>query len=387
MLLMKNPELIQDTDEYGFTPLHLSLFDPANNTALALLLEKGADLDAKTIKGNTPLMTAARKIHKIGVFKLIQKSKSLSDGKCPIVLEKGHRSWTPLHYAASWNVDTYIVKLLLDNGAEVNAVEDDKSTPLHVAAARGSLEILRVLVASGANIDAKDQRGRTALMRAIIQEHISAGQLLIELGANVQEKSDEFLMTPLMYAAAWTDSVPLVEALIAAGATINDIDNEECTPITRAALNENSTVFDFLVAQGGKTDVIDIFGQQPLQKATRLSRQKGVRILLDAKADVHFKDKKWGMTALHYAGGTNDKTVIAQLLLDHGADINGKDDAGATPIFKAVNKDKKSMLKFFVEKGADLEVRNNDTLTPLLQAVRWERRDMVCTNLHHVFSL
>jgi ankyrin repeat protein len=383
LLLMKKPELIEEKDESGYTPLHLSLLVPTQDAALTFLLQKGADIDARISNGETPLMIAAWKNHKNGTLKLIKKSKSISSGKCPIISETGTKGWSPLHYAARWNADTYIIKLLLQSGAEVDMAEENEATPLHFAADQGRLEAIRVLVAAGANIDAKDKWGRTALMRTIKGRHASAGQLLVELGASVQEKSYEYSMSALMFAVTWTDSVPLVETLLKAGATINDdLDNEECNPLTRAAVNGNRTVFEFLLTKGGKPDVIDIFGQQPLQRATRSSLEKGVRVLLDAKADVNFREEKFGMTALHYAAATNDNTTIAQLLLDHGADINAKDDTGTTPIFKAAFQSKRAMLKFLEEKGADLEARNNDGFTPLLQMARYERRDMVGMNLH-----
>lgn len=323
-------------------------------------------------------MIAAWKNHKEGTMKLIEKSKSLSDGKCPIVLQRGGRGWTTLHYAARWNIDTYIIKLLISNGADVNAADESNVTPLHLAADHDRLEALRILLSSGASIDAKDQMGRTALMHAIKGRHVPAAQLLIEMGASVQEKTYQYSMTPLCFAAIWTDSVPLVECILRAGATINDdLDNEECTPVTRAALCSNRAVFEYLLAQGGKIDVVDIFGQQPLQRNAKCSCEKGVRMLLDAKADVDFKDEKWGMTALHYGATTNANTHIAQMLLDSGADINAKDDSGSTPLFTAAFQSKRNILKFLVEKGADLEARNNNELTPLLQMIRSERRDMV----------
>jgi serine/threonine-protein phosphatase 6 regulatory ankyrin repeat subunit A len=378
LLLTKNPELLEEKDKDGYTPLHLSLLVPAQDSALTYLLQRGADLSARISNGETALMVAAWKNHKDGTLKLIEKSKSLSGGKCPIIFERAIKGWSPLHYAARWNNDTYIIKLLLRNGAEVDALDGNEVTPLSYAADQGRLEAIRVLTAAGANIDAKDRWGRTALMRTIKAKHVQAGQLLIELGASVQEKSYQYSMSALMFAVTWTDSVPLTEALLKAGATINDdLDNEECNPLTRAAVNRNRTIFEFLLTQGGNADVIDIFGQQPLQRAARISSEKGVEILLDAKADVHFKEEKFGMTALHYAARSNNDTAIAQMLLDHGADVNARDDLGTTPLIKAAFQNKKSMVKFLVQKGADLEARSDGGYTALLQMIKSEKREMV----------
>src|SRR5207244_5324984 len=53
------------------------------------------------------------------------------------------------------------VKLLLDAGADVNAVNEADFTALHGAAYRGLNEVIQILVEHGANINARDYRGRT----------------------------------------------------------------------------------------------------------------------------------------------------------------------------------------------------------------------------------
>jgi ankyrin repeat protein len=72
---------------------------------------------------------------------------------------------TPLHLASSkGSADT--VGLLIQHGADVNAQNRDLSTPLHLAASsRLALEgtIVRLLLRHGANIDSTDSEGRTPL--------------------------------------------------------------------------------------------------------------------------------------------------------------------------------------------------------------------------------
>jgi ankyrin repeat protein len=111
-------------------------------------------------------------------LKLVEKSKFQSGGKCPLIFQTGTKGWTPLHYAIRWNTDTYIIKLLLSNGAEVDAVDESEVTALHRAADQGRLEAIRILVAASANIDARDKWGQTPIMRAIKGKHISTSQLL-----------------------------------------------------------------------------------------------------------------------------------------------------------------------------------------------------------------
>jgi ankyrin repeat protein len=100
------------------------------------LLAAGADLTLTSDDGTTPLMVAA------GL------------GRCTFNpnINRGGRS--PSAEAA--------VTVLLDSGADINAVNEADFTALHGAAFRGLNEVIKILVDRGANINARDYRGRTA---------------------------------------------------------------------------------------------------------------------------------------------------------------------------------------------------------------------------------
>ena len=69
---------------------------------------------------------------------------------------------TPLHDVAI-NGDFEIADLLLQNGAEVDAVASYNQTPLHFAADQGNLKVVEVLLKYGARKDVKDWDGDTPL--------------------------------------------------------------------------------------------------------------------------------------------------------------------------------------------------------------------------------
>jgi hypothetical protein len=85
---------------------------------------------------------------------------------------------TPLDLAA-YNGHVEITRLLLQNGAEVNAKSNNGYTPLHLAAIFGDVDILHLLVENGANLEAQDDDGIRALHRAADNGHLPFIQELI----------------------------------------------------------------------------------------------------------------------------------------------------------------------------------------------------------------
>jgi hypothetical protein len=85
---------------------------------------------------------------------------------------------TSLH-AAAYNGHIEISRLLLQNGADVNAKSNGGYTPLHSAAIFGNVDILHLLVENGANLEAQDVVGWRALHRATDHGHLPFIQELI----------------------------------------------------------------------------------------------------------------------------------------------------------------------------------------------------------------
>jgi ankyrin repeat protein len=76
---------------------------------------------------------------------------------------------TPLHYAAidRRSADRSAeVRSLLEQGADVDAVDEEGMTALHFAAMRKDTDVVRVLLEGGAQVNRQDRRGLTALMHA-----------------------------------------------------------------------------------------------------------------------------------------------------------------------------------------------------------------------------
>jgi ankyrin repeat protein len=124
---------------------------------LRLLLEKGAEPDAKTLTGNTALMTAAGRANLEAMRLLIAKGADVN--------AKSAAGATALMAAASTG-NAAAVRLLIEKGADVNVETKKNQTALADAATTGDQETIALLLEHGAKVDVRDDRGYTALLYA-----------------------------------------------------------------------------------------------------------------------------------------------------------------------------------------------------------------------------
>ena len=124
----------------GGGPLHRAM-DNYDTEALRMLLEAGADVNARDRRDRTPLHEAA---------------------------DRGNVAAT---------------RMLLEAGANVNARDEWGCTPLHKAAG-GDIATTRMLLEAGADVNARDRRDRTPLHEAADKGNVAATRMLLEAGAN-----------------------------------------------------------------------------------------------------------------------------------------------------------------------------------------------------------
>ncbi|MCP5491888.1 MAG: ankyrin repeat domain-containing protein [Chlamydiales bacterium] len=133
-----------------------------------------------------------------------------------------------LHYAVKRGYKD-IVNVLLDNGSNIGAKDNDGQTPLHLAVANGRNDIALLLLDKGANIEAKDIRGQTPLHLAAFWGNKDVAVLLLEWKASINSKDDDG-KTPLHLAAGGgrNDAAAL---LLENGAKIDAKDIDDKTPL------------------------------------------------------------------------------------------------------------------------------------------------------------
>jgi ankyrin repeat protein len=182
---------------------------PVENVVLVkALLDRGADANAKTQSGRTPLMDAA-----------------------------GNGMYT-------------CASLLLEHGADVNADDQEiEGTPLMIAVFREDARMVALLVNKGANVNTRTL-GETALMVAAINEKSEIVPFLLAHGAQVNARADEDGRTALMTAAEGRTNT--VKLLLANGADVNARDNEGNTALRHAKLQGQTAIVHLLKQAGTK---------------------------------------------------------------------------------------------------------------------------------------
>jgi ankyrin repeat protein len=167
----------KDVGWHNFTPLHYCVsFDYRNDEIAKLLIQKGANVNAKDEFGSTTLLSAL----------YLDNNKEIVE----LLLNKGadinvkNEKWeTPLIIASEKN-SCEVIKLLIDKGAHINIEGKNGDTPLINACKKGIIEIVEVLINAGADINLKSSNHKTPLVVAWENHHFVIVELLIQKGSD-----------------------------------------------------------------------------------------------------------------------------------------------------------------------------------------------------------
>ena len=187
---------IKDGDDLA-TPLIIAARDGKLNF-VKVLLRYEANIEARgTIKINgeviqdcTALWVAAGKRH-FDVVRLLIEQNAEVDGRTS-------SNSTPLR-AAAFNGHLNIVRCLVENGADVNARNNFNSTPLMLTCHNGHLDVASYLVKHGANINIQDNAGQSCLHYASKRGDVQLVCELLALGAKQTQNLNR--LTPLLEAS------------------------------------------------------------------------------------------------------------------------------------------------------------------------------------------
>lgn len=260
-----------------------------------------------------------------------------------------------------------------DHDALITGVNEGLDSELIKATENGNLLLVEDLINQGGNIQAMNNRRETPLFIAVKNGYKDITRLLITKGANINEKCDSRKWTPIYF----TRDIETFTLLLNSGADVNITDDYNWTPLHYAALQA---------------------GLYPSQASLKLEE---IKLLLKAGANVSAKTyheyRVSGSTALHLLNPRPDTihysgffqtvlasfvnpeytntiknhhhitTEIAKLLIANGANVNTRDIDNLTPLYYASGEGNEEFVKLLLDKGADAD---SEAISDALRVVK-----------------
>ena len=262
-------------------------------------------------------------------------------------MQKTNDEETILHLAArAEKPNKELVKYLLDNKEikqKLEARHKNGWTAMHVAAFSGNLDILKELINQGADINAENNDEETIL-------HLAAGaqkpnielvkHLLESKGIKQKLEAKEKNGCTAMHISAFNGNLEILKELINQCADINAKNNDEETILHLASRTEKPNI----------------------ELVKHLLESKEIKQKLEAKA-------KDGLTAMHLAAFYGNLEILEELI-KQGADINAENNAKETILHLAAGAQKpsKELIKYILENKEikqKLEAKAKDGLTAI----------------------
>jgi len=308
-----------------------------------------------------------------------------------------------------------IVKLLVDNGADIDIQNNDSQTPLHIAVANEDQTLVDYFVTCDAKSDIPDNEGVTAAELASRLENSAMSEALpvkvkklfqppadVTKGLLTAIKSgdadtirglldsgylDEHVLETILengetslHTAVKLKNVEISKMLVQGGAKIETKNDDGNTVLHLAAENGDLTTGRFLLTVKAKPNVTNNDGDTPLHVACRKRNVNIVELLLGKfNANINIRNKN-GDTPLFVAVRANCTQAIKDLLNSSQADQDvrtGRAENGDTLLHIATHNKDPDLAKLLVQWGAPPDEQNNEGRTPLHVAARKGDEDMV----------
>ena len=346
-------------DKELMTPLHLLLRDlddeePDPIGLIQLLLENGAEVNARDYWDETPLHWAFSNGRRNIAEMLLYRGATVN--------AKNNRGETILHQMSQSEDCVRAVHLLLEMGADVNAQDNDHITPLHLASENGILETARALLDHGAKVNAESNRNETPLhkLSGRLGSCPRIARLLMEHGADVNAREEDHA-TPL-HLASEGGSFDVAEILVTCGADVNAKNDQDQTPL-------------FLLLKRSRFSYISL---------------DLIRLLVEYGADANTRSED-NTAALHLACN-HEAVEVVQFLLNHGTNVDAKDNQGQSPFHRLVRADRPwtasnslavQVAHLLLNNNADVNAEDEDHVTLLHLACTYKKLDLALVLMDH----
>ncbi len=355
-------------NEQGVTLLHVvCLSNGDRRPFVRLLLENRADINVRDTSGRTAMHYASQ-AGNIGCMQELLAAGARHN-------EPDDRGYKPLHIACYTN-QASIVALLLDQpNIEVDSIDQDNITPLHIASSRGHLEVVKLLVGKKAQVNSRTKNRSTPFYLACQEGHVEVARYLFGKGAHLEAHHNDG--STALYIAANEGHQDVVSFLLENNAQVMARASNGMTPLHVAAYIGNLGVVKLLVNKKADVNAQDNNQCTPFYLACQEGREDVARYLFEHGGLLKIPGEKIGRPHLHFAALKNHAGV-AQFLCEKGVPVDGiMGDSGATALHMAVAQGHEKVVKVLLAQGADITKKTVAGETALILAQKYGHQHIV----------
>lgn len=338
----------------------------------------------------------------------ILRKQAIDKKRWPQLFYKPELGFTSLYFPAL-DGDIITTRLLLEAGADPNAISFNGMFPLYLAAEGGHIEVVKDLVEHGANVNQTTPKGCTSLLNAAEEGKGDVVVYLLAHGANPHIES-EFGATPLSGAEqyghnelatlllsyslfgetpnppfnhnlySWSHDVmgqdvsKRISSSIIAQMVIDELNetyfahsNEPHQALVTAIANQNLEALAKAIESGCDVNRKYVHAGKritPIVEAAVMDNQEMVEMLISAGADVNISQDN-GETALMNASQNGNYHIVSELL-DAGANPNAVSHAGSALAVA----DNIGVMYRLIESGADVDLCDANGNTPIVGCIQ-----------------
>ena len=283
-----------------------------------------------------------------------------------------------------------IVRIIIQNGAEINTKNLAGRSSLHFAVQTKELEVVKLLVQNGAQINANDLKNQTPLD---IARKCGNDDIVFYLNAclfHSQRTHRKASAQDRLFDAITEGDLERVKSCLENGAEINDVGRG--SSLHFAVLRKDLEIVKLLVQNGADINAKDLRNQTPLDiahkngyfsfvnylmkeaqdglfDAIREADIERVKLCLGNGAQINTKGCHIKTFPLHYAipifNSKRNHVEVIKILLQNGAIVNLKNRAGRSPLHIAVEYMNIEVIKLLLQYGALIDLKDNKHQTPI----------------------
>lgn len=353
VLLISYKADLTQKDMYGDSVLHIATMMKVNIDELSILINNGADVNARNKYGVTPLLIAVQSDD-------LKTVKLLTSASADIHTKDTYGK-SPLSMAFAGSSELFEAVI---NSKNATSQDSDGNTPLHIALLN-SAPIAKIMYIIGltSDVDIRNMDGDSALYIATKNNMKEVGELILAKNADIfaSNKQND---SPLRVALR----TPVVQDWLITSKTIKATDGSGNSVLHYAAEWEYADAINSLLTKGADIHAKNANGETPLFNAAKSNSPDIIQVIVNGGGEVQARDNL-GSTAIHAAVRWDADKSISKLV-SLGININSQNLSGKSPLAEAVSSGKYDISKQLILLGADTNSCDTEGVTILMNAIR-----------------